>query len=686
MSKSFVVPSSEVPGYSAIYRHPKYKSGTQNGEYSDITTGYELFNHVVKNYPKKEFLGARKYYPETNSFGNYKWITTTEAAEIINNFGSGLDAVYAKHAPDVNPTTGQQPVGILAINRPEWLLTELAAFRSRRYSVGISDLAGVQSAEFNINSTDIHVVVCTMDKIPRMLDRVDKTPGLKVIVCIDKLDCSKPSIATQAFTKTTVEVLKKRAESLNIALLDMDEVIFMGRLNPTEPAPPKPSDLCTICFTSGTSGAQKGALLTHDAFINATRAAHLSLELYDTTYLSYMSLMHIFDRYMVYTFMYGMVRIGFYSGDINKILDDMQVLHPTVVTVLPMVLNRMYDRFAKVTIGAKGIRGKLSRLGFNTKIKNIRSGRGYQHALWDRLIFNKFAKLFGGNIKRIIFGAAPLSGEVQDFYRVALSCVVIQGYGQTETVAGGLAQMSDDLSNGNIGVPSPGVDVRLRSIPDMGYNVTDTPSPRGELMIRSKILFSGYNGQPERLKEVMDGEWMATGDVAKVNSDGTMTLVDRISNVIKSASAIWVEPTLIEATYSSHRLITSVYVYGTGSTCELVAIVVPEPSTFVPWARTIAGKADADLAELCKDESVAKAMTQELRMLASKHHIPRSAMVGAVHMEPKPLDQINKEFYTATLKIRRPIVNQHFKALFEEMFSKLDSTTESKFLSEKNIK
>ncbi|KAJ1864181.1 medium-chain fatty acid-CoA ligase faa2 [Coemansia sp. RSA 2703] len=679
MSKSFVVPSSEVPGYSAIYRHPKYKSGTHNGEYSDITTVYELFNNVVKTNPKKEFLGAREYYPETNSFGDYKWITTTEAAEIINEFGSGLDAVYAQYAPEVNPTTSQQPVGILAINRPEWLLTELAAFRSRRYSVGVSDLAGVESAEFNTNSADIHVVVCTMDKIPRMLDRADKTPGLKVIVCMDKLDCSKPSIATQAFNKSTVEILKKRAELLNIALLDMDEVISMGRLNQTEPAPPKPSDLCTICFTSGTSGAQKGALLTHDAFINATRGAHLSLEQSNTTYLSYMSLMHIFDRYMVYTFMYGMVRIGFYSGDINKILDDMQVLHPTVFAAIPMLLNRIYDQFARATIGAKGIRGKLSRLGFNSKIKTIRSGRGYQHALWDRLIFNKFAKLFGGKVKKLLTGATPISSEVQDFFRIALSCDVIQGYGQTETVAGGLIQINDDCTNNNIGVPSPGVDVRLRSIPEMGYNVTDTPSPRGELMLRSKIVFSGYNGQPERLKEVMDGEWMATGDVVKVNSDGTISLVDRISNVIKSASVMWVEPTSLETTYGSHHLIKSVYVYGYERAHELVAIVVPEPSTFVPWACKITGKGNTNLAELCKDDKVAKEMTQELRRLASKHHIPPPAMIGAVHMEPKPLEQINKEFYTSSLKIRRPIVNQHYKTRFEEMYSTLGCTTDPTF-------
>ncbi|KAJ1722951.1 medium-chain fatty acid-CoA ligase faa2 [Coemansia erecta] len=684
MSKSFVVPSSEVPGYSPIYRHPKYKSGTHNGEFADITTLYELFGHVVKTYPKREFLGAREYYPETNSFGQYAWITTTEAADTISELGSGLDIVYAKYAPEINPATGQQSIGILAVNRSEWLLTELAAFRSRRYTVGVSDIAGVESAEYVINSTDIHVIVCSMDKIPRMLDRADKTPGLKVIISMDKLDCSKPSIATQAFIKDTVGILKTRAESLNIALLDMDEVIAMGRLNPTKPAPPKPSDLCTICFTSGTSGAQRGALLTHDAFTHATRGAHLSLELYDTTYFSFMSLMHIFDRYAIYTFMHGYARVGFFSGNTANILDDMQILRPTVLPISPIILNRMYDRIAEATIGATGVSGMLSRFGLKSKTKRISAGRGFRHALWDRLVFDKVASKFGGNIRLMITGATPVNPEVQDFFRAALSCNVIQGYGQTETVGGGLVQMATDCTNNTIGVPSPGVDIRLRSIPDMGYNATDAPSPRGEMMIRSKILFSGYNGDPERTKEVMDGEWMATGDIAKINSDGSISFVDRISSTLRSASAISIEPAPLEMIYSGHRLIKSVHVYGNVCTYELVAIVVPEPSAFVPWARSVAGKADADLTELCKDNNVAKVITRELRTLASKNHIPPWEMIGAVHMEPVPLEQINKEFYTSSLKIRRHIVNQHYKARFDELYSTLDCTIDPKVSSEEH--
>ncbi|KAJ1719042.1 medium-chain fatty acid-CoA ligase faa2 [Coemansia erecta] len=671
-------------GYSPIYRHPKYKSGTHNSEFSNITTLYELFDHVIKTYPKKEFIGVRDYYPETESFGQYAWITTTGAAETINSLGSGLDMVYTKYAPEINLTTGQQPIGILAINRPEWLLTELAAFRSRRYTVGVSDIAGVDSAEYVINSTEIHVVVCSMDKIPRMLDRANKTPGLKVIVSMDKLDCSKPSIATQAFSKDTVDILKTKAESLNIALLDMDAVIEMGRLNPTAPSLLKPSDLCTICFTSGTSGTQKGAIHTHETFIHATRGAHLSLELYNTTYFSFMSLMHIFDRYAIYTFMFGMVRVGFFSGSTAKILEDMQVLRPTVFLISPIILNRMYDRIAGATVGATGISGVLSRFGLKSKTKRISTGRGFRHALWDRLVFDKVASKFGGNIKLMVTGAMSLNPEMQDFFRAALSCNVIQGYGQTETVGGGLIQTTDDRTNSNVGVPNPGVDIRLRSIPDMGYNVTDKPSPRGELMIRGKNVFSGYNREPERTQEIMDGEWMATGDIAKINSDGSISLVDRIGNMIKSASFLWIEPAQLEMIYSGHHLIKSVFVYGCVRAYELVAIVVPEQLTFVPWARSIAGKADADLIELCKDEGVAKKITQELRMLASKHHIPPPEMIGAVHMEPVPLEQINREFYTSSLKIRRHIVNQHYKARFEELYSTLDCIIDPKVLIERN--
>ncbi|KAJ1718337.1 medium-chain fatty acid-CoA ligase faa2, partial [Coemansia erecta] len=221
MLKSFVVPSSDIPGYSPIYRHPDYKDGTHKSSYADITTLYEVFKAQAKNHPKENFLGARTYYPETDAFGNYEWLTTASVDEMVDDFGSGLDQLFAAYAPDKDEATGQQPLGIFSINRPEWILAELAAFRSCRYSVGISDGAGVESSEFYIRCSELKVLVCSIDKIPRILERIEHTPNLKVIVSIDKLDCSKPTPSTQAFNAKTAEVLKTKAGSLGIVLTDI---------------------------------------------------------------------------------------------------------------------------------------------------------------------------------------------------------------------------------------------------------------------------------------------------------------------------------------------------------------------------------------------------------------------------------------------------------------------------------
>ncbi|KAJ2595380.1 medium-chain fatty acid-CoA ligase faa2 [Coemansia sp. RSA 1721] len=679
MPGSYTVPSTEVPGYSAIYRHPKYKDGTQGDEFSEVTTLYEQFLFTVKNNPKKEFFGTRAYYPETGSFGKYEWLTTTDVAEIVDDLGAGLDSVFATHAPEPNETTGQQPIGIFSINRAEWLMTELAAFRSRRYSIGISDIAGVESAEYNINSADTRVVVCSIDKIPRILDRMQYTPRLKVVVSMDRLDCTKPTIATQSFSPKTVTALKAKAESLGTVLLDLDQVIQMGRSNPTKPTPPSPSDLSTICFTSGTSGAQKGAMITHSAFVNSTRGSYLSALPTNSTYLSYMSLVHIFDRFSIYQQMFDWVRVGFFSGDNTRILEDMQELRPTTVTLIPMILNRMYDNIASATLGAKGIKGWLSRKVFNSKLRRINNGKGFKHALWDRVLFSKVASIYGGRVQLMVSGATPLSPEVQNFFRVCLSCDVVQGYGQTETAGGGFIQDRGDISTGNIGIPAPGIDVRLRSIPEMSYNVTDSPCPRGEMMLRGGLTLKSYHNNPEKTAELTDGEWMATGDVVKVNTDGTFTILDRIGNIIKSASVMWVEPVTLELIYVTHKLVNFIYLYGFERAHQLVAIVVPNADVFVPWARRIDESPEATLEDLCKSKKVAEELTKELRHLAMMHRIPPPATIGAVHLEPATLDQVNRDMYTSTMKIRRHMVNHHYKSTFDEMYSTLDCITDPNF-------
>ncbi|KAJ1861012.1 medium-chain fatty acid-CoA ligase faa2 [Coemansia sp. RSA 2703] len=697
MTTAYKVPSSEEPGHTAIFRHPSFKDGTHNNEYADITTLYEVFQSHVQRHPQAEFLGTRTFYPENGRFGAYTWMTTSETQALVDDFGSGLDHVYEKHVPriqgDAAPEDGvpeafgrQQGLGIFATNRAEWLVSELAAFRTGRYSVGVIDVAGVGRAEFDMNHSGVAVVVCSMDKIPRMLDRAQNTPGLKVIVSMDKLDCSKPSIATQAFSSSTTDVLRARAESLGIALLDMDEVVALGRLNPTEPAPPKPTDLCTLCYSSGTAGAQKGVLATHASFTYAARSAILAMR-FDTrtTYLSYIPLYHVFDRYAVYAIMHSHIRIGFHSGDAARLLDDMQALQPTVLTTIPHVLNRMYERLAARTVAAASLVGAVARVAYGAKLRRLRERGRATHALWDALVFSRVRALFGGRVHTVICGSAPLDGRVQDFFRAALSCHVIQGYGQTETMAGGLIQRPDDRATGTVGVPNPGVDVRLRSIPEMGYMADAAERPRGELLVRGACVFAGYLRDAERTRAaLLPGGWLATGDVAEVRADGTLALVDRIKHVIKTARALWIEPEPLETQYAAHPLCAAVFLHGSPHQRELVALVVPSPA-FDAWAARVAGAA-ASRAELCARPAVQKAFLRELHVHAARLGLPRAAHVAAVHLEPRELAAVDSKFYTITLKLRRHAVREHYATAFDVLYKSIAdaSSDDAKVLDKVN--
>ncbi|KAJ1661788.1 medium-chain fatty acid-CoA ligase faa2 [Coemansia sp. RSA 1646] len=680
--QSYKVPSSQVPGHSYIIRHPSFKDGSQGQKYKNIITLWDIFQHEVTVFPKREFLGARAFDPLTGRAGSYQWITTTEASDIVENLGSGLDHVYSEHASECPAATpGQQPLAICAPNRPEWLLAEFAAFRSRRYTVGISDDIGVENAEMAINSSESAVVVCSMDKIPRMLNRIKVTPSVKVIISMDDLDCSKPSVATQPFSVETAAELQKQAKALGIVLLDMAGVIELGRQRPTDANLPSPADVCTVSFTSGTLAAKKGVLCTHASNVFASKCACLAGCLKDSTYFSFIPMSYCADRNSIYALMYEHTRIGLSLCIPETLLDDFQQLGPTVFLADPNLLNKIYEKAAAATIHASGMVGAMARYAYNAKLQIFKSGGGTKHAFWDKILFSKVAQIFGGRVQTIYCGGTALIPEVQDFFRIALSCDLLQGYGQTETFGCGVLQLATDTTTGNIGVPMPGVDVRLRSIPDMNLSATSPICPKGELMIRGKCIVSRYLKMPENPKDLVDDEgWMATDDIARFNEDGTISIIGRMKNSFKTARFCWVAPESMELMYSAHPLVHNIFVHGTPDERDLIAIVSPEREPFIQWARKYVKDKESDALakqpsyeDLCSNEAVCKALVDELRNIAIKNNIQTEAYIAAVHCDPTPFESNNGGLFTSTRKLRRNVATEYYKKEIEQLFTKLDN-------------
>ncbi|KAJ2764816.1 medium-chain fatty acid-CoA ligase faa2, partial [Coemansia nantahalensis] len=554
--RSYEVPGSAEPGYSAIIRSLQQKDGPFAAEPREVRTVYDLFQYAVALRGDRPMVGRRQFDPATRTFGAYEWMTGAQVAEAVGEFASGLDQVYEAHitapkaGPDDGPFAHQQAVGIYSINRAEWLLAEFAGHRMARHSVALYDTLGADAVEYVLRHAQIGVVVCSIDKVPRLLRLAGRLPLLRAIVCMDSLTEGGTTPTALPFTAAAVGVLREWAAAARISLLDVDQVRAMGRAQPRAARPPRPEDLSTICYTSGTTGNPKGVMATHASYAYSAKAHRATVDFVDAVHLSYLPLAHCYERNVVYSGMLAGGSLGFYSGDFLSLLDDMQALRPTSLLGVPRVFNRIYERIAAATVHAPGLRGAVARLALRQKMAQLAAGGGVHHALWDRTVCRKIRAALGGRLELGASGSAPLDGHVLSFLRAALAVPLREGYGSTECNAAATVTVLEENTAGHVGAPCPGVDIRLRDVPDMGYRATDRPCPRGEITVRGPHTFVGYYRDPAQTRDAYEGDWLLTGDIGIIRPDGNLQIIDRRKNIVKLAQGEFVALEGLETVYS----------------------------------------------------------------------------------------------------------------------------------------
>ena len=232
----------------------------------------------------------------------------------------------------------------------------------------------------------------------------------------------------------------------------------------------------------------------------------------------------------------------------------------------------------------------------------IRAGErphGLLDALFDRLVFSKIRAKIGGRVRAMITGASPISPEVFDFLRVCFTRDIVEGYGMTETACAITLTMPGDPTAGHVGGPVTACEVKLDDIPEMGYTNADRPFPRGEICVRGPCNFRGYHKDEAQTREVVDADgWVHTGDVGMWIEGGRLRVIDRKKNIFKLSQGEYVAPEKIEQVYQRSPLLQQVFVYGDSLSPCLVAVGVPDPEVFLPWAKR-QGR-DNNLEDLCK--------------------------------------------------------------------------------------
>ncbi|XP_070427223.1 long-chain-fatty-acid--CoA ligase 6 isoform X9 [Equus przewalskii] len=440
-----------------------------------------------------------------------------------------------------------------------------------------------------------------------------------------------------------------------------------GQRNHRVPVPPKPSDLSIVCFTSGTTGNPKGAMLTHgnvvadfSGFLKVTESQWAPTRA--DVHVSYLPLAHMFER-MVQSVVYchgG--RVGFFQGDIRLLSDDMKALCPTIFPVVPRLLNRMYDKiFCQADTPVK--RWFLE-FAAKRKQAEVRSGIIRNDSIWDELFFNKIQASLGGCVRMIVTGAAPASPTVLGFLRAALGCQVYEGYGQTECTAGCTFTTPGDWTSGHVGAPLPCNHIKLVDIEELNYW---TCKGEGEICVKGPNVFKGYLKDPDRTKEALDSDgWLHTGDIGKWLPAGTLKIIDRKKHIFKLAQGEYVAPEKIENIYIRSEPVAQIYVHGDSLKAFLVGIVVPDPEVMPSWAqkRGIEGT----YVELCTNRELKKAILEDMVSLGKEGGLHSFEQVKAIHIH-SDMFSVQNGLLTPTLKAKRPELREYFKKQIEDLYS-----------------
>ena len=448
-------------------------------------------------------------------------------------------------------------IAILSENRPEWAFADLGIYATKGVVVPLYwTLTPSQIRYILKDSTAKAIFVSNADFLDRILQIRSELPDLATIIVFDKI----PS------------------RTLPEGVMYLEDLVVLGCGAPPEVwesmgrsiAGGRKSDLATIIYTSGTTGEPKGVVLTHDNFLSNVRGILEVIDLNETdSCLSFLPLSHVFERIALYVFLYigGVIH---YAESIDTVVDNMSEVNPTILVSVPRIyekaFGRILDRVRESALPRRMIFAACLKIGAKVS-QRLQAGRPVEgalargHRIADKLVFAKLRATFGGRIRFMISGGAPLNKHIAEFFHAA-GLLILEGYGLTETSPIISANLVESVRFGTVGFTIPGVEVRIEE--------------DGEILARGPNIMVGYYNRPEETAEAIDADgWFYTGDIGHIDDDGFLVITDRKKSLIVTAGGKNVAPAAIENALSADKFIDQAFAYGDARKF-ISALIVPD--------------------------------------------------------------------------------------------------------------
>jgi len=535
---------------------------------------------------------------------------------------------------------GVQPndkIGIISLsNRTEWNICDIGILQTGAQDVPIYPTITKDDYQYILNHSEcVYCFVSCTEVLEKINSIKENVPSLKGVYSFDEIEnCSHWS-----------EVLKLGKDESNQSELNKRKAAI------------NEEDLATLIYTSGTTGRPKGVMLSHKNIVsNAIYSAkRLPIEIGTMKALSFLPVCHIFERMLLYMYQYCGVSIHF-AESIETISQNLNEIHPQVMTLVPRLLEKVYDKIYAKGAELKGIKKMLFFWAVDLGLKYEPYGENgwwYETKLKiaRKLIFSKWQDALGGELKIVASGSAALQPRLARVFNAA-GIPIMEGYGLTETSP---VVSVNDMRNkgfriGTVGKPLSDTEIKI--------------AHDGEILIKGPQVMIGYYKDPEKTSKAIINEYFHTGDIGEIDADGFLKITDRKKEMFKTSGGKYIAPQLLENAMKQSFFIEQIMVVGEGE--KMPAALIQLNFDFVnDWAKRKEIDLGATSEEIIKNERLLKRIQKEVDKYNEKfgnwEKIKRFELTPDVW-------SIDAGHLTPTMKMKRNVIKKMYIDLYNKIY------------------
>ncbi len=589
---------------------------------AEITRTFDFAYYQLENHDLEKSLVSKS---------SGKWIATSSKEFInkANQVSRGLLKLGVK--------PGDKIAVISSSNRTEWNILDIAILQIGAVNVPIYPTIGKDSYKYIFNHSESKYCFLSDSELFTKAKAIkEETEYLKEIYSFEQIEGCK----------NWEEVILLGADDSNQNQVDQ----YKNDV--------KSDDLATIIYTSGTTGVPKGVMLSHNNLVSNVIASFSRLPLIagKSTVLSFLPVCHVFERMLHYLYIYAGLTI-YYAESIEKISENIKEVNPDFMSVVPRLLEKIYDSIIAKGTDLTGIKKNLFFWAVDLGLKYepyAANGWWYEKklALANKLIFSKWREALGGNLNTMVSGSAALQPRLTRIFAAA-GMQVMEGYGLTETSPVVSVNMYADkhFKVGTVGKPIDLVKVKI--------------AEDGEILIKGPNVMQGYYKDPEKTAEVMTGDYFHTGDKGELDKEGFLKITGRKKEIFKTSGGKYISPALLENEMKQSRFIEQILVIGEGQKMA-AAIVQPNFKFVEEWAKRHNIAIGNTLEELIENEDIKNRLMEEIDH--GNKNFGKWETIKCIELTPEEWT-VDNELLTPTFKPKREVILKKYKHLYDRIYT-----------------